>query len=171
MCFVSLTYLCLCWSEFFDNIAFHTVRVLHMRSYVVSLSAEWLSELAGQKGFMWRVCVISDSRGEALAQDSWSESQRRTTELRSWARQESKIGRRRVYTHGVPCHRNEHTALAALARCLNFLDYLWEEKENTSDRIWIYHLCLTWKLGCLQTLVSHSCSPPTWFRVAKGNCC
>lgn len=50
MCFVPLTYLCLCWSEFFDNIAFHTVRVLHMRSYVVSLSAEWLSELADQKG-------------------------------------------------------------------------------------------------------------------------
>ena len=40
MCFMSLTYLCLCWTKFFDNITFHTVRVLHIRSYMVSLSAE-----------------------------------------------------------------------------------------------------------------------------------
>lgn len=43
-------------------------------------------------------------------------------------------------------------------------EYLWQG-------IWIYYLCLTWKLGCLETLVSHSCSPPTWHRVAKGDCC
>lgn len=39
---------------------------------------------------MWQHCAISDSRGEALAWDSWSGSQQRVTELRSQAPQESK---------------------------------------------------------------------------------
>lgn len=131
---MSLTYLCLCWTEFFDNIVFHTVRALHMRSYMISLSAEWLSLLADQKGFMWQVCVTSDRRGEALAQDSWSGSHQGMTELRSRAPRDAKAGGRRVYTHHVHCHRNKHMVLTALACCLSFLGSLWEENESISGR-------------------------------------
>ena len=75
-------------------------------------------------------------------------------ELRSWAPQDAKVGRRGVCVHGVRCHRNEHVALAVLAHCLNFLCYLCKEKENTSDRgygfiIYALHGSSTvWKCWC-----------------------
>lgn len=105
-------------------------------AYQQSDSASWLT----RKGFMWRVCVISDSRGEALAQDSWSESQQRTTELRSWARQESKVGRRRAYTHGVPCHRNKTHSSHSVSTLLKLSglslrgkrEYLWQDMDLSS---------------------------------------
>lgn len=136
---MSPTYFCLCWTELFDNVTFHTEQVLHLQSYVVSLSAEWLSSQAGQQAVMWQVCAASDSRGEALAQDSWSTSQQRVKELRSWGMQRL-AGEEHACTVLIAIEMNTWFPPAEVVHCLCFQDYLCKEnkkkkkKENISDR-------------------------------------
>lgn len=164
MCFLSLTHLCLCWTDLFDNIAFYTMRVLHMRSYLVSLSAEWLSWLAGWKGFMWQVCVISDSQGEALAWHSWSGSQQRMTELRSWYPQESKGWLEKSIHAWCSLPQQQTHGFHSFSTLLKLPGLSLRGKiEYLQQGIWIYQLHLTWKRGSWEMLVSHSCSPPAWY--------
>lgn len=131
---MSPTYFCFCWTELFANVAFHTEQVLHLQSYVVSLSVEWLSSQAGQQAVMWQVCAASDSRGEALAQDSWSTSQQRVKKLRSWGMQRL-AGEEHVRMVLFAIEMNTWLPPAEVVHCLCFQDYLCKEKKKKRERI------------------------------------
>lgn len=98
---------------------------------------QWVTQLAGWPEKLHVAALCNQWQpGEAFgtAWDSWSGTRQRVTELRSQAPQESKRLAREKHTHTVLTATEAEMQLSALAHCLNFLDYLWEEKENTSER-------------------------------------
>lgn len=172
MCFVSLTYLYLCWTEFFDNITFHTVRP----SPREKLRGQLISGVTQLAGWPERLHVTGlgnqwQPRGSlGLGQLIWVPAENDGIEIlgsaggKGWLEKSvhARCSLPQKQTHG------SHSVSTLLK--LSGLS-LRGKREHLPEEIWIYHLCLTWKLGCLETLVSHSYSPPTRYRVAKGDCC
>lgn len=121
---------------------------------------------------MWQQGAVSDKGKPWLGTADLGPG--RETELRSQAPQEPKrlAGEKQMLT--VLTATEADMQLSALAHGLNLLDYLWEEKENTSEREYVDLLFMSYMKAWLFENAGVSHLHPPWplpqYRVAKGSC-
>lgn len=123
---------------------------------------QWVTQLAGwpEKLHVAALCNWWQLRGSlGLGQLIWDPAESDGTEI-TGSTGVKEVGPRKAYAHSAHCHRGRHAALSVSTLLKLSALSLRGKREYLWEGIYGFILCLTWKFGCLEMLVSHTCTLP-----------